>query len=71
MSAHNCPIPGCLKVVPSSDILMCLKHWRKVPEEIRKRVWRTWRRGPPEQYLEARKAAIDAASASDKQPQLL
>ena len=76
MSAHKCHVPGCPTEVPP-HMLMCLKHWRRVPELLRKRVWRTYRKGqeidknPSPAYLEAATAAIKSVQPPKEQPSLL
>jgi hypothetical protein len=42
---HKCPVDGCEAMVPRS-MLMCARHWRLVPTDLQKSVWRG--------YLEAR-----------------
>lgn len=47
---HECPAPGCKRRVPH-DKLACAPHWYAIPEDVRARVWRTFRRhgmGSPE-----------------------
>lgn len=34
---HQCPISGCTKLLPSSKLL-CLVHWRKVPNGMQAEV---------------------------------
>lgn len=63
-------------------MLMCLKHWRMVPREIQRAVWRHYRVGqcddksPSEAWHEAADAAIDVVlkkecAAAKAQRQLL
>lgn len=72
MSSHKCHVPGCSKTVPP-HLLMCAAHWRCVPQHLRNRVWKFYRRGqefdknPSVEYLAAAKEAIKAAQ--DGQPQ--
>lgn len=51
-----CPIKSCGIPIPRAR-LMCLTHWRRVPREIQKWVWRAWRRNRMD-WLRAREAAI-------------
>lgn len=37
-----CPAEGCSRSVRAGH-LMCLIHWRGVPVELQRAVWRTWR----------------------------
>jgi len=56
---HKCAAEGCEKIVPS-DMLMCRKHWFKVPKDIRDRVWASYRGGMDAEYDVAVAAAVDA-----------
>ena len=42
--SHPCPVGRCGVRVPASQ-LMCRTHWAKVPEPLRRAVYRTWARG--------------------------
>lgn len=42
--AHECAARGCGRRVPANR-LMCGPHWRKVPRQLRLRVWGTYRPG--------------------------
>lgn len=62
---HTCHIPYCLTVV-KPELLMCLTHWRKVPKQIKKRVWLHYQDGqcnlsppPSRQWHQAAKDAIN------------
>lgn len=44
MSGHDCPAPGCLVTKLPYAMLACPKHWYELPEDLRTRIWRTWRR---------------------------
>lgn len=63
--SHTCHVPLCNVPVPPK-MLMCLRHWRQVPQTLQREVWRTWRPGqeqdkkPSEEYLTAAHAAIRA-----------
>jgi len=39
---HLCHHPTCVRPVPP-EMLACKSHWFMLPEEIRKRIWRTFR----------------------------
>jgi hypothetical protein len=62
---HCCHVPYCTKVVPR-ERLMCWWHWKMVPADLQKEVWRHYRKGqcddmkPSSEYLAAARAAIDA-----------
>jgi len=70
MSAmRTCPIPGCGAGLRSGH-LMCLRHWRMVPQPKQREVNRTWRylrkvgtRKSIVEYEASVKAAIDAIAA--------
>lgn len=65
--AHVCHAQGCPIPVPPR-LLMCSKHWRMVPKELRDAVWATYRPGqevdkaPSKAYLDAAAAAIAAVA---------
>ncbi len=71
---HRCHAIECEARVPP-DKLMCLKHWRMVPRDLQREVWRTYRRGqeidkrPSPDYLMAARNAINAAAAKEGKPQ--
>lgn len=62
---HFCHATGCNMEVPPK-LLMCLKHWRMVPREMRAAVWRHYRPGqeidkkPSREYLVVMDKAINA-----------
>jgi hypothetical protein len=69
----NCPVEGCKNSVKAGH-LMCLAHWRLVPQRLQRAVNRTWRayqRGRTHELLEdyrtARDAAVAAAAKEAKQ----
>lgn len=39
---HECPIYGCTTQLARS-LLMCARHWRKVPHDLKDAVNSTWR----------------------------
>ena len=48
MSTHTCPITGCTAQI-STARLMCLPHWRQVPDDLKtavNRAWRAYQRAP-------------------------
>jgi hypothetical protein len=67
---HNCHATGCNVPVPPK-LLMCLKHWRMVPPDIQRGVWRHYRPGqeidkrPTEAYLKVMKLAIEAVRVAE------
>jgi hypothetical protein len=67
---HHCHAKGCTKVVPPR-MLMCYPHWKMVPLQIQRWVWREYREGqeidkqPSHAYMQAMHAAIDAVDAKE------
>lgn len=59
---HTCHWPGCGRQVPPS-LWGCKEHWFKLPAEVRRRIWETYRPGqeidctPSEAYVVAARAA--------------
>lgn len=57
---HCCHWPGCDKQVPPA-VWGCKAHWFKLPAQLRKRVWDTYRPGqernmtPSKEYVEVAK----------------
>ena len=60
---HCCHAYACPVVVPAK-MLMCLKHWRMVPQSTQRLVWKHYRPGqevdkrPSKEYLEVTALAI-------------
>lgn len=44
MAEHLCHWPGCRTPVPPS-LWGCPHHWRRLPQNLRSRIWRTYRPG--------------------------
>lgn len=69
---HTCHIPEC-KVRVDPKMLMCLRHWRLVPTNLKVRVWKTYRPGQErdkavtQEYLDASNAAIRAVQDIERQ----
>ena len=40
--SNPCPIPGCTGSAHPGQLL-CLRHWRMVPSQLKTDVWTTWR----------------------------
>ena len=59
-----CPIPDCTAEVKPHQ-LMCLGHWKMVPQGLARKVNATWKNyhRDAESYREAREAAIEAVKA--------
>lgn len=62
MSTHPCPISGCDNEV-ARDQLVCLTHWRMVPKQLGRDLYRAWRGGAGAGTA-AHSAAIDACLAA-------
>ena len=66
-SRHKCHARVWQVPVPP-EMLMCLRHWRRVPRSIQKAVWREYRPGqeitkdPSAAYLEVMEQAIGAVA---------
>lgn len=66
--SHTCHADGCHAAVPPK-LFMCLKHWRMVPRDMQRAIWRHYRPGqeidkqPSTTYVQVAKAAIEAVSA--------
>lgn len=67
---HTCHAAGCSTTV-EPKLLMCLRHWRKVPRDLQRAVWRAYRAGqeidknPSRDYLAAAQAAIRAVERAE------
>lgn len=67
---HLCHAMGCAREVPPA-LLMCLRHWRLVPREIQRLVWKHYRKGqeidkrPSKEYLEVMKLAIRSVAEQE------
>ena len=62
---HNCPVSGCGVTDLKRAIMMCRRHWGRVPRYVQIEVYRTWNDGAPRpEYLKVRQAAIDAAGGA-------
>lgn len=72
---HICHAQGCTVEIPPR-LLMCWRHWMKVPIPLRDAVWREYVPGqevtktPTREYLQAMRNAINAVAAKEGQPQL-
>lgn len=70
--SHRCAAPGCDLVI-ADRLLMCRPHWFKVPEDIRRRIWRTYRPGQERdgdalpEYHAAVRDAVKAIRQRNKQ----
>jgi hypothetical protein len=59
---HECQVEGCAVMLPR-HLLMCRRHWYRVPAELRGRVnqaWRAYEAGRDvKTYLAVRQEAIE------------
>ena len=68
---HTCHALGCNVAVPPK-MLMCLPHWRMVPRDLQKAVWREYvpgqeiRKDPTPAYMAVQAAAVDAVAAMER-----
>lgn len=64
----ECPVDGC-EICHPRNLLMCRSHWYSVPKHLREALWDAFRHHGviSEEYLDARRAAIDAATQRDTQ----
>lgn len=74
--AHSCHADGCTVAVPPR-LLMCARHWRMVPSDLKLGVWATYQPGQERldgtapvtaDYLDAARAAIDAVARIEGRP---
>jgi len=65
---HHCHANGCNRAC-KPEMLMCYPHWRMVPVDLQRDVYRHYRKGqcddknPSPEWLRAARAAIDAVQA--------
>lgn len=59
---HECFVPSCHAEIPVS-FLMCFKHWKQVPKELQRAVWRHYRDG---QQFDSEKISRDYVDAATK-----
>lgn len=62
---HLCEVEGCGEKI-NRNLLMCRRHWFKVPRHIRARVFVEYRKGFSKKYFEVVKEAT--AFAEGKRP---
>lgn len=64
---HTCHAIGCNTPV-KPELFMCYRHWKMVPYNMQKEIWRTYRSGqcddynPSEEYCNAAKSALIAVA---------
>lgn len=68
---HTCHARGCSARVPP-ELLMCGRHWRMVPRDLQRAVWRHYRKGQCDDkevtraWLAAADAAIEAVAEQER-----
>lgn len=68
--SHTCHAYGCNANV-KPEMFMCFGHWRRVPKDMQKRIWATYRPGQCDDknitpaYGRAAKDAIRAVAAKE------
>lgn len=73
--SHKCHAVDCDVEVPPR-LLMCLRHWRRVPRHLQSEIWRWYvpgqeiRKNPSREYLRAMVAAINAVAEKEGKPKL-
>lgn len=76
MADHTCHWPGCSKPVPPR-MWGCRPHWYKLPQQIRDRIWSTYRAGqeitktPSREYVAAAREAQDWIAGNQQHRELL
>jgi len=66
---HQCVAKKCDVEIPD-DRLMCNRHWRKVPHDIQRAVWASYRPGQSAAtaspaYMDAYEKAVAAVAARE------
>lgn len=67
---HHCHAHGCDEKVPP-ELLMCSRHWKRVPKKLQKAVWANYRPGqcddmsPSKEWHKAADAAILAVAKKE------
>jgi hypothetical protein len=56
---HHCHWPGCDRQVPPA-LWGCLPHWRKLPKDLQREIWRTFQPGQ-ERTMTPSRAYVAAA----------
>jgi hypothetical protein len=70
---HGCHWPGCDRKV-SPAFWGCIQHWRRLPLDIQRAIWRSFQPGqeksktPSREYVEAARAAQDWIAANYPPP---
>ncbi len=62
--AHHCHAIACEAEVPPA-MLMCRKHWFRVPLKLRNQVWAEYHNGITKAYCEVAKAAVTAVAEGE------
>lgn len=60
---HECFVPSCKASIPVS-FLMCFKHWKMVPKDLQRAVWRHFKDGQQFDHGKISGDYVDAARAA-------
>jgi hypothetical protein len=63
----DCPVEGCQARI-ARQLLVCRVHWRLVPPDLKREVWRAYQNGEGilhDAYRRAAAAAVDAAERAE------
>lgn len=69
---HRCHLPGCERHI-HPRLLLCDRHWRLVPVELKRAVWHHYqpgqetRKDPSPAYREAARQAVAAVVAQEEE----
>ena len=66
---HKCFADGCQAQV-RADRMMCFKHWRMVPPDIQRQIWRHWQKDRREHLKWAARAFYAVAVAERRYQRL-
>ena len=67
---HTCHAYGCSRRV-HPRLLMCLRHWKMVPQAIQRNIWKYYRPGqeidkhPSDEYILVQRAAVWAVYVAE------
>lgn len=68
--SHTCHAINC-KTQTKPEMFMCLKHWRKVPKDLQRAIWKYYRPGqcddwrPSPEYCNTAKKAVRSVAEKE------
>lgn len=68
VTVHRCPVGTrvqCSRMIPAGR-LMCVPHWRRVPERVRVPLWQAWNDGRPPSWSVFVSAMLAALAAAEQ-----